>query len=113
MAGTTKRRTTGKMIFCQNDECGTMDFNLYLGSERYFLFRTQYFSKEIFREYQCGKPFEAVLRYTPPKRYHGLNAKRFVMQRIKLKDRIARTVKYIDREFNDSIDGTAAHREMA
>ena len=112
MADTTKRRT-GKRVFCRNDQRGAMDFYLDLGSEHCFLFRTRYFSRAIFREYQFGKPFEAVLKYTPQKRHNGLSAKRLVEQRMKLKERITRTVKYIDREFNASFDGAVVNREVA
>lgn len=111
MASNTKRRTGG-IIYCRNDEHGTMDFFLALGPENFFLFRTRYFSKEIFREYQSGKPFDAVLGYAPKKRRSGLTAKRFEMQKMKLKERIARTVKYIDREYNLSF-AASTNREAA
>lgn len=97
MVGTTKRRT-GKRVFCRNDEHGTMDFYLDLGSERFFLFRTRYYSQTIFHEYDGGKSFETILSYTPKKRRSGLSAKRLEMRKIKLKERIVRAVKYVERE---------------
>ena len=107
MARTTKPRS-GKTIICRNEVHGTMEFHLIAGHDSFYLFSTRYFSKALFQEYQNGKPFEEVLVQAPTfrhrksvhrKRNDDLAAKRFELVKQKLKERIIRTVKYIEHEY--------------
>lgn len=100
-------RESRKKVFCRNDKHGTMDFYLNIGKECFYLFSTRYYSAEIFREYQNGRPMNEIMDQSSVfkhrntiyrKRKDNLSAKRCEERRQKLRERIVRMVKYIERE---------------
>lgn len=106
MARISKKRS-GNIITCRNNVQGTLDFYLITGTETCYLFRTRY-SKLFFHEYENGKAVEEILIETPAfkhrksvhrKRSDDLAAKRLEYIKQKLRERIIRTVKYIEREY--------------
>lgn len=51
-----KKRMNAK-VFCRNNEYGKMDFYLEMDREFFYLFTTNYFSKNIYEQYYNGKRF--------------------------------------------------------
>ena len=100
-------RNSRKKVFCRNDKHGTMDFYLDIGTDRIYLFSTRYYSAAIFREYQYGQSMNEILDQSPTfkhrkyfyrKRKDDLTAKKNEAQKQKLRERIVRMVRYIERE---------------
>lgn len=87
-------------FFCTDTHNGTMNFYLDTGKEQHFLFQTRYYSAPIFQEYQNGQDLNAVFSNTKETRQQ------------KIKERIIRCTKYLDREYSLGIFETA-HRKAA
>lgn len=80
-----KKRMNAK-VFCRNNEYGKMDFYLEMDREFFYLFTTNYFSKNIYEQYYNGKRLEEMFSKTSMIRHQ------------KLKERIIRMSKYMAQE---------------
>lgn len=104
-----RRTDSCRTIVCRNDRRGTMDFYLETESSCFFLFQTRYYSHTVFQEFCDGKSLDAVFEQphsfkhrnsVNKKRKDDLVGKRLEAQRIKLKERIIRSVKYVEQEYS-------------
>lgn len=73
-------------VYCRNNEYGKMDFYLEMDREVLYLFTTNYFSKNIYKQYYNGRRLEEMYSKTS------------MMRQQKLKERIIRVSKYIAQE---------------
>lgn len=80
-----KKRMNAK-VFCRNNEYGKMNFYLEMDREFFYLFTTNYFSKNIYEQYYNGRRLEEMYSKTSMSRHQ------------KLKERILRMSKYIAQE---------------
>lgn len=80
-----KKKMNAK-VFCRNNEYGKMDFYLEVDREFFYLFTTDYFSKNIYEQYRAGRRLEDAYNKTSMIRHQ------------KLKERIIRMSKYTAQE---------------
>lgn len=80
-----KKKMNAK-VFSRNNEYGKMDFYLEVDREFFYLFTTDYFSKNIYEQYRAGRRLEDAYNKTSMIRHQ------------KLKERIIRMSKYTAQE---------------
>lgn len=72
-----------KMVFCQNNDYGKLDFYLLADEKVLYLFTTNYFSRNIYEKYRNGQRIEQLFENTSKVRQQ------------KLSERLLRMVRYM------------------